>query len=164
MRKPAPLRPAFTLIEVLVVVTIVAIAGAIIVPHMLTPSSWGVQAAGRIVIADLLFAQNEAIARQATRRVIFDPANNSYRVTDGAGATVDVPFRGGAYLVDFNRDKRFTGVRLENVAFGGADPLRIEYDPLGTPSDGGTLDVASNNLTYRITIAPITGRITIAPL
>ncbi len=164
MRRSAPVSAGFTLIEVLVVVTIVAIAGAIIVPHMLTPSSWGVQAAGRIVIADLLFAQNEAIARQAVRRVIFDPPNNSYRVTDAAGNVVNVPFRGGDYIVDFNRDQRFNGVRLENVAFDGGQPLQIEFDPLGTPSNGGVLDVATNNTSYRINVAPITGRITIAPL
>jgi len=163
MTRPAPARHAFTLIEVLVVATIVAIAGAIIVPHMLTPSDWGVQAAGRIVIADLLFAQNEAIARQAPRRVVFDPDDNSYRVTDTAGNIVDVPFRGGAYTIDFDEDRRFAGVGLENVAFGVTDPPVVEFDPLGTPSEGGTIDVATNTTRYRITVAPITGRVTIAP-
>lgn len=163
MKDRAPSRRAFTLIEVLVVATIIAIAGAVIVPHMLAPSDWGVQAAGRIVIADLLFAQNDAIARQASRRVVFDPDDNSYQVTDTAGNILDVPFRGGAYTVDFDEDDRFAGVGLDNVAFGGTDPLLVEFDPLGAPANGGTLDVTTTRTTYRITVAPITGRVMIAP-
>ena len=164
MKRNASVAGGFTLVEVLVVVTIIAVAGAIVVPHLLEPSNWSVQAASRIVIADLLFAQNEAIARQAPRRVIFDAANNTYRVADNTDVTVELPFRGGDYVVDFDKDNRFSGVRLENVNLGGPDPSRVEFDPLGGTSAGGTLELATNNTRYRITVAPITGRVTVAPV
>ena len=62
---------AFTLVEVLVVVTIISIAAAIVVPQMLRPGNLSVQAAGRSIIADILFAQNDAAAHQAGRRIVF---------------------------------------------------------------------------------------------
>ena len=66
----------FTLVEMLIVVVIVGIAGAIVVPHMLWGSQFGLQAATRMVIADLVYAQNEAVAHQTVCRVVFNGANN----------------------------------------------------------------------------------------
>ncbi len=160
-------RRAFTLIEVLITVTIVGLAAAMVVPQMLKSGTLTVQAAARMVIADLLYAQNEAIARQTPRRIVFDASANSYRMTDAHGTTLASTYRGTGssssnYVVDFSRDGRFAGVRLENVNLGG--DVFIEYDDLGTPSTGGSVDLVANNLRYRATIAPFTGRITVAPV
>jgi prepilin-type N-terminal cleavage/methylation domain-containing protein len=157
---------AFTLIEVLVVVTVIAIAGAIVVPQMLKAGTLQIQAGGRMVIADLLYAQNEAIAQAAVRRVVFDPAQNRYRLTDGSGVALQASWRSGGsntadYSVDFNRDTRFSGVKLSAADFGGTQT--IEFDALGTPSAGGTVDLTAGNVHYRIAVAPFTGRVTIAP-
>jgi len=156
-------RFAFTLIEVLIVVTIIGIAGAIVVPQMLTAGTMGIQAAARTVIADLLYAQNEAIANQATRKVVFSVADNSYRVTDGAGQTVHVDWKGGDggnYLMDFSRETgRFGRVRIVSADFGGAS--EISYDALGAPSSGGTVVLRFQETGYRVTVAAFTGRVTV---
>lgn len=154
------IRRAYTLVEILVVVTIIGMIGAIVVPHMLQAGTMQVQAAGRIVIADILYAQNDAVAQQRTRRVVFEPSLNRYRLTDIDGNLLTATWMPGQqYAQDFNADKRFTGVRMQNVNFNGGQIL--EYDELGTPLTGGSLDLVAAGKTYRVTVAPFTGRVTI---
>lgn len=160
-------RSAFTLIEVLVVVAIIGVAGAVIVPHMLTGGTLGVQAAARAVISDLIFAQNDAITRQTTRKVVFDAGTNSYSLTDKDDQTLYASWKAGAegsgnFTTNFSTDDRFQGIRIENVDFGGGG--QIAFDAMGAPDKGGTLDVVSGDTRYRITVAPFTGRVTVAPV
>ena len=151
---------AFTLIEVLIVVVIISLASAIVVPHLLEPSSLGTQAAGRAVMADILFAQSDAVAHQKARKVVFDTANDAYRVTDDVDNTLAANWKGGAqYVVSFANDLRFQGVALANVDFGGTATL--EFDDLGAPMSGGNVQVVGATATYQITVAPLTGRVTI---
>lgn len=160
-------RRAFTLVEVLVTVAIIAIAGAIVVPQMIKTGTLTIQAAGRLIIADLLFAQNEAIAHQEPRRVVFDTVNNRYWLAKDDGSVVGVNWKGGGagggnYLIDFKNDTRFAGVTIDAVDLGG--DATVEYDALGGPDTGGTIDVTFDNVRYRITISPMTGRVTIEPV
>ncbi len=157
---------AFTLVEVLVVVVILGLAGALVVPALLEPGTLSVQAAGRMIIADILIAQNDAVAAQAIRQVVFEPAENRYRIADANGVTITStwksnPTTGGNYIVDFDEDNRFVGVNLQGASFGSTQVLA--FDALGSPMNGGNINIASGNTQYRITVAPFTGRVTIAP-
>ena len=155
-------RRAFTLVEVLVVVAIIGIASAVVVPAMLQNSTMAIQAAGRIVIADLVWAQNDAIAMQKSRKLIFDAANNKYQITDAAGNPVNVPGVSNAtYEVNFNTDKRFSGVFLGQSDFSGT--ASIEFNELGSPNTGGWVDLIAQGTQYRVSVAEVTGRVTIAP-
>lgn len=158
-------RGGYTLIEVLLVVSILGIVSAAVVPSMLTAGSMGVQAAARVIVADLLYAQNEAIAQQGTRKVVFDVANNSYRLTDEANATLTVSWIKGSannYVVDFSNDRRFTGVTILAVDFNGGNV--IDFDDLGTPSNGGSITIQFDRRSYRIDVASFTGRVTVTKL
>ncbi|MBI1367443.1 MAG: prepilin-type N-terminal cleavage/methylation domain-containing protein [Planctomycetes bacterium] len=152
----------FTLIEVLVVVIILGIAGAIVVPHMLEAGTLSIQAAARMIISDVLYAQNEAIARQATYKVVFDAANNSYRLTDANDVTLSAAWRGGAFVVDFDQDRRFSGVQITKVDFAGGNT--VSFDELGAPSTGGTVELSADGHQYRVTVTAFTGRVTVAPI
>ena len=121
------------------------------------------QAAARATIADVLFAQNEAIAVQSTRRVVFDVDANAYRLTDGSGTTLTAPSRsGGLYVVDFSRDKRFAGVVLSQASFD--DGAVLEFDPLGAVATGGQVELTAGDTRYRINVAAFPGRVTIEPV
>ena len=153
---------AFTLIEVLVVVVIIGIAAGIVVPQILNSGSLTIQGASRHVIADLLVAQNEAIARAQRRFVIFDVANESYRITDQDQVTITADWMDKPYVVSFLADDRFEGVRIDAVNFAGN--AFVSFDELGAPSNGGTIDLSFDQNRYRVTIAPFTGRVTVRPL
>ncbi|MBX2851525.1 MAG: prepilin-type N-terminal cleavage/methylation domain-containing protein [Phycisphaeraceae bacterium] len=159
----------YTLIEVLITVTIMGIAAAIIVPSMLRGGSLGVQAGARMIIADLLFAQNEAMAQQSTRRVVFDANDNSYRVEKyDSGATAWVlefnPSKGMSrnqqnYEMDFDEDRRFSGIEIVSADFNGSST--VEFDDLGNPSSGGSIEIRFEGHEYQIKVAPFTGRVTV---
>lgn len=157
---------AFTFVEVLIVVAIVGIAGALVVPQMLSAGTLGIQAAARMVVADILYAQNDAIAQQANRRVIFDPLGDSYRLADSDGTTLDIHWRSGGgsagYSVNFAKDNRFQGVELVSAKFG--DDATLEFDALGTPMDGGTVELRFNGTRYEVKVAAFTGRVTVTKL
>ena len=159
----------YTLIEVLITVTIMGLAAAIVVPNMMQGGSLGVQAGARMIIADLLFAQNEAMAQQSTRRVVFNTSDNSYRVEKyDAGASAWVlefnPSEGLGnnqqnYEVDFDEDGRFRGIQIVRADFNGLST--IEFDDLGNPSSGGTVRLKFEDHEYEIRVAPFTGRVTV---
>lgn len=166
-RKPA----GYTLIEVLIVVTIIGVAGAVVVPHMLDASTLGIQAAARTVIADLLYGQNEAVVQQRPRRVVFDTDAERYWLEDEEGQAIALNWRvGGENFVDFNADERFRGVLLAKVtvdAGGNATfvddggTLTFEFDELGAPSQGGHVGVIAGEQRFRISVADFTGRVTV---
>ena len=171
MRKQATTRRSngYTLIEVLITVTIMGLAAAVVVPNMMQGGSLGVQAGARMIIADMLFAQNEAMAQQSTRRIVFDTDNNSYRVEkydSGASAWVLEfnPSQGVGnnqqnYEVDFDEDGRFRGIEIVSASFNGTST--VEFDDLGNPSSGGTVRLRYEEHVYEIKVAPFTGRVTV---
>lgn len=155
----------YTLIEVLIVVTIIGIAGSIVVPHMMRSGSMGVQAAVRMIIGDIMIAQNDAIARQAARQVIFSVDENRYSINDGAGNPITASWRGGTsgdggYEVDLDLDSRFSGVEIVSADFGGGSTT-LQFDAMGGPMSGGEIVVEFEAQRYRITVAQFTGRVTV---
>lgn len=160
-------RGAYTLVEVLLVVTILGIVSAAVIPSMLTAGQMGVQAAARIIVADLLYAQNEAIAQQAPRKVVFDVANNRYRLVDQNDAVLTMDWISGQannYVVDFTEDRRFQGVTITAVDFGLPTPGAITFNDLGGPSSGGSITITFDQQQYRIDVAEFTGRITVTAI
>ena len=152
----------FTLVEILVVVIILGIAASVVVPQLLNAGTMTIQAAARMIISDTLFAQNEAIARQSPRKVVFDVPNNAYRLTDNNDVMLSVNWKAGNYIMDFDSDNRFAGVQIQAVDFGGSNS--VTFDELGAPSSGGTVDLTAGDTSYRVTVRPFTGRVTVAPL
>lgn len=161
-------RTGYTLVEVLITVTIMGLAAAVVVPNMLQGGTMGVQAGARMIVADMLFAQNEAMAHNSARRIVFSPATDSYHVqkydADAGAWVLDYnPVLGGNdknnYQIDFTQDSRFKGVDIVSAEFGGTDT--IQFDDLGNPSSGGTVRVRYDQHIYDIKVAPFTGRVTI---
>ncbi|MHB1156691.1 MAG: GspH/FimT family pseudopilin [Phycisphaerales bacterium] len=155
------IRFGFTLVEILFVVLILGIVAALVVPQIGSTATFEVQGAARTVVADLLFAQNDAIANQTTRKVVFDTVNNRYRVTDSAGNTLSAPWLGGTYQVPFGAGSRFPAASLAAVSFTNTT---ISFDELGAPSAGGTIDITAGTQRYRVTVTAITGRISVTPV
>jgi len=79
----------YTLVEVLVVVTIMGILGALVVPSVSTVGSFRVQSAVRTLVSDITFAQSDAMAFQTGRALMFFPDENRYVVVEVTGPTLD---------------------------------------------------------------------------
>lgn len=173
-------RGAFTLVEILMVVIIIGIAGAIIVPQMGARDDMRAAAAARIVMADLIYTQNLSITLQKNHYVRFDVTNGSYTVlASPAMTTVTQPVEKRPFTMTFGAAGT-PGLRdstLNAASFTGltATPyLTIGFDELGTPlvytdagtsetMAGGSITVRSGTYSLVITIEPYTGQINVEP-
>ncbi len=150
------------------IVTILGIISVVVVPQMLTAGTLGIQAAARIVMQDILFAQNEAIAQQRTIKVVYDAAGNAYSVTDATGTPLTMGWLDGTagnYTIDFDTDDRFEGIEIRSVTVdAGATPAtELEFDDLGSPTLSTEMAIVVGFDTQELTVRvqPFTGRVTV---
>ncbi len=170
-------RFGFTLIEILMTVAILGVAGAMIVPYMANVHTFEVEGSVRQLVADLTYAQSDGLAKQAKRRMLFDDELTGYRLL-GDDFTVDedelydpVSYHGdNTYIRDFATDDRFNVITVESVDFDD-DQLFITYDEMGGPinaedgpSEGGTIVISGDGESYEIVVAPFTGRVSVNKL
>jgi prepilin-type N-terminal cleavage/methylation domain-containing protein len=127
--------PAFTLIEILCVVVIIGIAAAIVVPSIGSRDDLRAASMARVVMADLIYAQNRAVSLQKVQYVRFNTATQLYEVLDSIGPDVLVthPVEQKPFQVKLSNgrtdDLRF--VKLDTVSFDGKAVMA--FDELGTP-------------------------------
>src|SRR6476661_7040037 len=75
-----PYKRGFTLVEILMVVVILGIAAACVVPQLSSRDDLKAGAGARVVMADLIYAQNRAISVQQTHYVAFDITAKNYSI------------------------------------------------------------------------------------
>mgnify|MGYP001065828674 FL=1 len=173
--RPRADRRAFTLIEILITVAILGLAGALVIPAMGESHVLRVQAAVRTIVADITLAQSEAVAFQERRAILFDVPTSTYRLIEVPGDELDPdkntmydPARpSGLYIVDF-LDQRFGGSRITEVNFDGESYLIFDAlggpvrDPAGNePGNGGFIRLSGSGSRYLITVEAFTGRVTV---
>ena len=185
MASPArtPAARSYTLIELIMVMAVLALAAAMLVPHLVGRDMLTVQAAIRMLIADLSFAQTDALANQEFRRVVFYADGAGYClirvpsagwVTDLSDPALDYVYdplgHQGQYIVNFFEDDRFEGVMITAANIDGtmlADQPEITYDQLGgtvkgaVAGTGGYVVLSFDDESYRIDIAAFTGKLTV---
>lgn len=165
----------YTLIEVLVVVTVLGIAAALLVPSMGQTGVLRVQAAVRTVVADIAYAQSDAVAYQRRRAVVFEEDANRYTIYDvrseppfaDEDILVDGTREGGRAQVSFN-DARFGGAIISDVSFDNGSILTFDeiggpvQTPMGSnPSSGGYVEITGSGSVFRVNIEAYTGRISV---
>ncbi|MGH7133956.1 MAG: pilus assembly FimT family protein [Phycisphaerales bacterium] len=174
-------RRAFTLIEMLIVIVLLGIASALVIPAMGSVGYLRVHGALRTIVADITFAQSDAIAFQQPRAIDFDLINNTYSLVQITGTSLDLvnntmydPGKAdGRYVVDF-RSENFGGAQVTAAGFGstgtGVKPSTLIFDEMGTPvlspgsntpSNGGTIVVTAPDNSYSIVVEAYTGRVTV---
>lgn len=166
----------YTLLEVLVVVTVLGIAAALLVPAMGQTGVLRVQAAVRTVVADIAFAQSDALAYQRRRALVFDLDANSYKIFEVNG---DAPFPDEDILIDGARENGRADVGFNDPRFGGAAITDVDFDggailtfdeiggpvqtPTGdTPSTGGYVEISGSGSVFRVNVEAYTGRVSVA--
>ena len=168
----------YTLIEVLVVVMILGIAAAVVTPKLSQASVFRIQAAVRTIVADMTFAQMDALGYQEQRAIVFDTENHMYTLVSVQGSTIDVDtdalydIKGPNQRYQVSLDREVFGeVTIESAEFDGDNVLI--FDEMGGPvespgtstlSEGGSIVLAGPQSRFRIDVAAFTGRITVTQL
>lgn len=159
-------RSGYTLIEVLIVVTVLGIAAALSVPAFNQTGVFQVQASLRTIVSDIAELQSDALATQQGRAIVFNSSQNSYTMCRVPGTSVDPAVDG--------IDTRVIGgamygnAIIRNVSFNNSQTLI--FDELGapvsaagsnTPAADGSLEVIGSGQTFKITVQGYTGRVVV---
>lgn len=145
-RAPAAGRRAFSLVELVMVLAIVGLVGAIAVPrYNRSLGRYRVSCAARRIAADLAYAQSQARVTSQSRQIDFQTAGRSYQIANVA----DLRGRSGTYTVDLSREPYCT--QTMTLDLGGA--TKITFDAYGTPSATGGITVTSGETTGKVTLA-----------
>lgn len=162
---------AYTLIEVLVVVTILGISAAMVVPSMGSTGSLRVQSAVRMLVADITEAQSDALAYQTPRAIVFYPSENRYVVVEVRGSSVDPVTDALSQTLLTSSD--FGDSRIDQATFSydlDDNPVLI-FDELGSPviapgsstaAPTGEIFITGAGQRFRVGVDAFTGRVTVA--
>jgi prepilin-type N-terminal cleavage/methylation domain-containing protein len=169
-------RHGFTMIELMVVLAIIAIAAAIVVPMTSSTGSMQLRAAVTMVAADLEYAKSMSISRGHRYAVVFDKSEGveGYQIEDlskpvgDPDRIVEHPVRKGSkYLVRFAADNRLSQVDIVDANFDTTNTVSFDY--LGSPVNGsnaslnsGEITLRAGGLTRRVIVQPVTGYISIS--
>jgi prepilin-type N-terminal cleavage/methylation domain-containing protein len=167
-KKLRPRGPAFTLVELLVVVAILAISAAIVIPMASSANTMQLRAAVNIVAADLEYAKSMAISRGQMYSVVFDKNTEKYWIEGPDGAVIPHPVKKGfTYTMDFPNEGRLSLVKIDNVDFDGGDRVKFDYlgspfNSAGTGLNSGVVTLKVGTVTRTVNVAAVTGYITVS--
>lgn len=171
----------FTLVEILCVVIIIGIAGAIIVPQIQSRDDLKAASAARALVADLVYAQNMAITNQTPHFVAFDGASQQYTLSDDTMTTLTHPINKTPFVVRYGpaagssagalRDCTLVSAAMVGMS-SGTEHATLGFDELGTPlvrsSSGtvetltsGTVRVRCRSYDLLVVIEPFTGQLSV---
>ena len=159
----------FTLLELLMVVLILAIIGAIVVPMAASGQDARCASAARMVVADLELAQSLALARQDLVALVFSDDLQSYKVVlaavqdlDNYGSltTLEHPGRPGqSYETTILMELQLRDVVVSSVNFNG--DRYVVFDTFGSPEFGGSIVLTAGDASLTVTVEPITGAVSV---
>ena len=157
-RGPRRLKPAartgaraFTVVELIVVLVIVAILATIAVPRFANSlAKRRVEGAVRRITSDLAFARRRAKLTSTSQTVAFEIGADTYEL-EGMQHP-DHPDRG--YVISLSD----TGYGATIVSADLGDDAEIVFDGYGMPDSGGTIVISVGNFKETITVDGTSGR------
>lgn len=173
--KRLPHTAAFTLVEVLLVVILLAIGALIAAPAVSESDATRVQSAAMLLTADLQFAQFESIAHaDEPRGVRFDIPNNRYEVVRANGtSTLDCsqavvltnPVDKRPYRTEYggSRGAELAGVTIDSYSLDG--DACVAFGALGETDQtaAATVVLRSGSSTITVSIDAGSGEASITP-
>lgn len=148
-----PKSRAFSLIELVCVIAIIAVLSAIALPH------WSAAVQGqqmnmavKRISSDIALAQSRANYGSAAITLSFSPVTNSYQIV----GMPDPDRPAQTYTVNLSANPY--NLTLTSANFGGS--TNLGFDGYGTPLTGGTIVVSQGTTSRTITVDATSGRVT----
>ena len=147
-------RGGFSIVEIVIVVMIIGVFGAIAIPRYANSlTRYRADATARRVVADLALAQSAAKQSASQRQVAFNAVNHSYQIQNVKALDSNAPF----YDVDLTQSPY--AAQIDSVNFGG-DAVLI-FDGHGVPDSTGSVQIHVGSEVRQINIDADTGEATI---
>tara|TARA_R110002073_G_scaffold336260_1_gene531289 strand:- start:16481 stop:17008 length:528 start_codon:yes stop_codon:yes gene_type:complete len=158
----------FTLIETIIVLVILVIIAAIVIPMQGSVHQARLEAAGRLVIADIEFARTRSLGTAADPCVVvFDVPTNSYRLALQSNPLVPItnPISGEPYERQFGKNEAagMNGVVIESVNVIGGQLLEFNSAGLHDQLIDVEIEISYDDRSLVVLIDREIGRVTIAP-
>jgi len=161
---------AFTLIELLIVVAIMAIIASLAVPMLKATDSSKLGAAAGVLVSDMEFAQAESITHSDSLRVVVfsTSVNNSYSLATAASTSTPItnPIGKLPYVVTFGQGAAapLTGVTISSYSLNGDNILGFGMYGQLDQATNATVTLASGSNTITITLDATSGAATVGPV
>jgi prepilin-type N-terminal cleavage/methylation domain-containing protein len=168
MRTHKPLSWAgFTLVEILIVILVLAIAAAIVIPNIGSANDSQATAAAAILQSDLEVARSMAMTTQAPHSVVFSSDRQSYKVVANYGggaytaatAISDPVKKGKLYEIRLSGLNGMSHVSVTSANFGG-QPY-VTFLSLGQPNAGGSVVLQVGGITMTVAVEGLTGIVSV---
>ncbi len=158
---------AFTLIEILIVVLVLAIVAAIIVPNIGTAADSQVVSAARVVQSDLEVARSLALTTQHSHSLVFSPDRRSYKVVADYGGGAYASAVAVTHPVDPSKTFEVTLASLNGmeavtvfaVNFGGQ--TYVTFQSLGDAVAPGSITLRAGDCEIVVSVEGLTGIVTV---
>ena len=158
---------AFTIVELLIVIAVLVIAAAIVIPSIGSAADAQAISAARVLGSDLEVTRSLALTTQQPHSLVFSPDLQSYKVLANysgepyasAVAIAHPVAAGKQFEVTLSRQNGMSAVRIVGPAFGGK--TYVTFNSQGEPSSGGTVTVESGQVEMQISVAALTGAVTV---
>ncbi|MGA3065309.1 MAG: prepilin-type N-terminal cleavage/methylation domain-containing protein [Tepidisphaeraceae bacterium] len=171
-------RRGFTLLEILSVVVVLGIVSAIVIPQIGQRGDLQAAAAARVLVGDLTYAQNRAIATGGWTYVTFDTSAQNYTLYGGtqtapSSTPLTHPVNQNSYVMTFGGSgpEALANVTLTSATIAG-NASTLAFDPTGVPysyvpggappaplSSAATAVISCDNYSVTVSIEPATGDI-----
>jgi Tfp pilus assembly protein FimT len=131
----------FTMVDILVVITIMLIFSVLAIPRLTSYKTMKLYSAANKLAMDIRYTQQLGISRQKRCGLSFDPGNDSYFVyiKTTADKATD-PYTRGDLILDFQTDRNYKGVDLVSTNFGDT----LMFNQVGKPHNSAGDGLASD--------------------
>jgi prepilin-type N-terminal cleavage/methylation domain-containing protein len=146
-------QPAFSLIELILVLAIITVMSAMAVPRYVgAQQRYRADAAAQRIVTDLAMARSRANTTSASQAVLFTVASSQYQMPGvpdlrNSGGTYTVLLGGAPYQAT-----------LVSVDFSGT--AQVTFDGYGVPNSGGTVVVKAGGFQRTIVLDATSGKAT----
>ena len=162
-------KAAFTVVEMLIVLAIMAILAAMAVPMMTRTEHTQLRAAADRLVADLAFAQIHSISHgDDPCVVVFDADTESYRLTAASdtGTALTNPIGKGLYQITYGQGTAndLISVTIDSYDLDGDDQLGFGIYGQLDQAANATVTLESGGSTLTVTVDPVTGETSIGQI